>query len=103
MSSNKTRQWWGTEKMKDKTKAIWFPAKTHGIGWGLPARWQGWAVMAIYVLLMIAGSIVLTQPGWKMIVFPIYIVVLTILFVFVCWKKGDSLKWNWGKGKKEQP
>ena len=24
----------------------WFPAKRYGWGWGLPATWEGWAVMA---------------------------------------------------------
>ena len=27
----------------------WFPAKRYGWGWGPPATWQGWAVLAAFV------------------------------------------------------
>jgi len=40
----------------------WFPAKRYGWGWGLPARWQGWLVIALYVVLVGAGVVLIT-PG----------------------------------------
>ena len=33
----------------------WFPARRYGWGWGLPATWQGWLVLAGYVLLALVG------------------------------------------------
>ena len=35
-----------------KKKKIWFPAKRYGWGWGLPCAWQGWVVLAVWILLM---------------------------------------------------
>ena len=33
----------------------WFPAKRYGWGWGFPTTWQGWLVIALYVVLIGAG------------------------------------------------
>ena len=40
----------------------WFPAKRYGWGWGLPSRWQGWVVLAIYAVLLVVGIVGL-HPG----------------------------------------
>ena len=34
---------------------FWFPVKRYGWGWGLPVRWQGWAVFVLYATLLYAG------------------------------------------------
>ena len=34
-------------------KGPWFRAKKFGYGAGLPFKWQGWAVLGLYVLAMI--------------------------------------------------
>jgi hypothetical protein len=34
----------------------WFRAKRYGWGWGLPAKWQGWLILAVYVALIIFGA-----------------------------------------------
>lgn len=68
----------------------WFHAKTYGWGWGLPARWQGWVVMAAFVaLLMIAARNV---PGYVA-----YCVAMAAALVAVCWWKGEPPKWRWGR------
>ena len=36
-------------------KGYWFPAKRYGWGWGLPVRWQGWVVMAVFAASMLGG------------------------------------------------
>ena len=30
----------------------WFPAKRYGWGWGIPNRWQGWLVLAVFAGLL---------------------------------------------------
>jgi hypothetical protein len=35
--------------------SYWFPAKRYGWGWGLPRVWQGWAVMVVFGMLVLAG------------------------------------------------
>jgi len=34
----------------------WFPAKPSGLGWGPPTKWQGWAFLFGWILLLVAGT-----------------------------------------------
>jgi hypothetical protein len=79
--------------MGDK-KEIWFPAKRYGFGWGLPVRWQGWIVLAVYVGLLIAGTTILgrIKPSSYS---ARYGLILTILLVCIVWWKGDPPQWRW--------
>ena len=77
-------------------KDIWFPAKTYGWGWGLPVKWQGWAVILVYLLMLCAGIFYLL-PTFGEPVFLAYIVFLTVVLALVCWAKGEKPKWRWGK------
>ena len=72
----------------------WFAAKTYGYGWGLPATWQGWVTVGIYVALLTAALIALTTPTARLVC----AVVLTIVFVgIVAWKGERPVKWRWGR------
>ncbi|MCC8405758.1 hypothetical protein LJ655_28540 [Paraburkholderia sp. MMS20-SJTN17] len=78
------------------THEYWFPAKRYGWGWGLPVRWQGWATLLAYVLLL--GAVVFRfQPAGHPLTFAFLVVLLTIAFVIVCWLKGEPPRWRWGK------
>ena len=81
---------------REKQKEIWFPAMKYGVGWGLPVTWQGWAVFSAYILLMVAGSIFLTRAPGRMAFFPFYVILLTGLLIYVCWKKGEKPDLRWG-------
>ena len=72
----------------------WFPAKRYGWGWGPPSNWQGWAVLAGYVVLSWIG--VATIPRHSLASFIAYMVVLSLLFIAVCWWKGEPRRWRWG-------
>lgn len=85
--------------MKKESKDIWFPAKKYGFGWGLPIAWQGWVVLIVYVLLITTGSVMLSNPFRTRIWLLPFILILTILFIFICWKKGEKVKWRWGNKK----
>jgi hypothetical protein len=76
-------------------KEFWFPAKRYGWGWGLPATWQGWAVLATYIfaLLLEAG---LLRPRLHALGFALAVAASTALFVAVCWIKGETPAWRWG-------
>ena len=73
----------------------WFPAKRYGWGWGIPNRWQGWLVLAVFAGLLVAGSFLL-PPGAELGAFLIYVAVLCALLVAVCWLKGEPPRWRWG-------
>lgn len=77
-------------------KKIWFPAKTYGYGWGPPVCWQGWAVLAVFVALVLGCSFLLAgrHTGW-------YIACVAGLsggLILVCRLKGEKPRWRWGKG-----
>lgn len=76
-------------------RKYWFPAKRYGWGWGLPIAWQGWCVLLSYLALVLSG-IVLFPPGHKLIAFWIYITVITVMLIAVCYAKGEPPGWRWG-------
>jgi nitrate/nitrite transporter NarK len=73
----------------------WFPAKRYGWGWGIPATWQGWVVMAAFLVLVVVGAVVV-PPHREPVMFVGYIVVLSIALTAVCWWKGEPPRWRWG-------
>ncbi len=80
----------------ESEKKIWFPAKTYGFGWGTPTCWQGWAVLAVYLGLICAGTVFLGKVGSPDL-FIAYIALLSGALVFVCWLKGEKPGWRWKK------
>ena len=73
----------------------WFPAKRYGWGWGFPITWQGWTVFAVFLALILAGAFFL-QPRANLAGFIVYVVILSIVFVGICWLKGEPPRWRWG-------
>ena len=74
-------------------ETAWFYAKSYGWGWGLPARRQGWVCLLTYVAA-IAGS-----AAWVLPEHPILFVtitgVLSLIFIGICYWKGEPPKWRW--------
>ena len=70
-------------------KKLWFKAKKYGWGW-YPVTWQGWLVVLAYVAFnfLVAMSLVTLIPG---------VIVSTATLLYICMKKGDPLRWRWGK------
>jgi len=85
--------------MDEQSKDIWFPAKKYGVGWGFPITWQGWLVLGIYMALVSIGTVFLViaeNPVW-IIPFIIYILLLSVGLIFICFKKGEKIDFRWGK------
>ena len=80
--------------MKDEPK-YWFPAKRYGWGWSFPATWQGWAVLAAY-LLLILGPIPRLHPDEHPLGFLLYAALVTVALLAVCLWKGEPPRWHWG-------
>jgi len=79
--------------MPESDQKFWFHAKAFGYGWGLPASWQGWVVLILYILLVIGTA----RLGPGDIKLPV-ISILTVMFIIVVVFTGERpAKWRWGK------
>lgn len=76
----------------------WFAAKKYGYGAGLPIRWQGWALMAGFLLLLLLASTLLL-PG-HLVAFLSLVVTMTSLFVLVAAKTTRG-GWRWRSGERD--
>ena len=74
----------------------WFPAKRYGWGWGLPSSWEGWVVLAAFIVSLVAASLVF-PPTRDLPAYIGSVVGLAVLFVAVCWWKGAPPRWRWGE------
>ena len=93
--------------IKDNPQGYWFKAKLYGWGW-TPAKWQGWSVLIVYIALItililsrekdIPGN---PYSGSNFITFALPVIVLSILLIFICYKKGEKPHWQWGISKKK--
>jgi len=84
----------GTILMQTPTR-YWFPAKKFGWGWGIPDTWQGWIVLAIFFILLLA-RVFLFPPATGLIPFLAYVTSLSLGLIAVCWLKGEPPRWRWG-------
>lgn len=75
---------------KDKA---WFAAKTYGWGWGLPLRWQGWAVTALAIVALIAGSPLVKKGP---VLYVVYSIAIGGALIGICYWKGEQPAWRWG-------
>lgn len=83
----------------NENKKRWFKRKTYGWGW-TPATWEGWVVLAIYLFIMFGFSYINhteAPDGNLMIGFGFPFIILTPVLIWICYKKGESPKWQWGK------
>jgi hypothetical protein len=82
--------------MEPNEKQIWFPAKRYGWGWGPPCAWQGWVVVAGFVVLVSAAGILLL-PGRHFGLWIASIAALIAALIAICLAKGEKPRWRWGK------
>lgn len=79
---------------------LWFKAKTYGYGW-YPSSLAGWIVTIIYVLLVLFVFITvdINSQSVSDTLFDGFLpfVIITLLFILICIKKGEKARWRWGK------
>ena len=74
----------------------WFPTKRYGWGWGLPSTWQGWVILALY-LMSIVAIVIAFPPRSGAVRFILLVAICTVVFSVVCWLTGEPPHWSWGK------
>ncbi len=72
--------------IKDNPKKLWFKRKIYGWGW-TPVKWQGWLTIILYIFI-----ILISIPDKNIL----DIVLATILLIYICYKKGEKPRWQWG-------
>lgn len=89
------------EYINDNPKNLWFKRKLYGWGW-TPVTWQGWAVIFAYIVLVTAFSLTIdnnSSPREVAFTFAIPVTLLTITLIRICYKKGETPRWQWGDKK----
>jgi hypothetical protein len=76
-------------------KGPWFRAKKYGYGAGLPFKWQGWALLGLYLLAIVSPAFLVRQEAAlsKITVVGFMLAVTTIFLVIV--RKRTEGGWKW--------
>jgi uncharacterized membrane protein YhaH (DUF805 family) len=86
--------------MNEKKK--WFKAKTYGWGW-VPATKEGWIILHVYVGVVILRAIHL-RPMFDTASSFVFrylaeVIILTMVFIGICYLTGEKPEWRWGEKK----
>ena len=72
----------------------WFRAKRYGYGWGFPVTWQGWLVMAVFLMVLLgAGKLLMPQHAGAFLAVAL---LASTGLIAVCYAKGEPTRWRWG-------
>lgn len=87
------------EYISDNPRRYWFKRKIVGWGW-TPATWEGYLVLFIFSALIAYNAItirntIVSESEFLFIFLP-RVGALTILLIAICWRTGESPKWQWG-------
>ena len=92
--------------LKDNPKKLWFKRKLYGWGW-MPCTWQGGAVIFVYVFLISVPIVAIEKDipgnpdsGSNFLILVLPIIIFTALLIYICYKKGESPRFQWGENKK---
>lgn len=94
--------YWKEERdyLRDNPNKLWFKRKLYGWGW-TPATWQGWTVIGLYILIVFGLISILDifglQSPFENFAFASIMIAVTIVLIAICYKKGESPKWQWGR------
>lgn len=80
---------------------LWFAAKRYGYGW-YPITWEGWVVIAVYTAALLLPPCILillkveVPDAHFALFFVPYVIVLSVLLIWIAAKKGEKARWRWG-------
>jgi hypothetical protein len=83
---------------KPNDDGAWFAPKPYGYGSGLPLVWQGWALLLVYIIAMIAATLLIPI---SIIAFATVAVLLTALIILISARTTrGGWRWRWN-GKRQ--
>ena len=75
----------------------WFRQKSFGYGAGLPVAWQGWALLAAHIVLLVGlGALLRDKPAALVAV--VITAALLPMPLYAARTEG-GWRWRWGRGK----
>lgn len=77
-----------------KDKGPWFRAKRFGFGAGLPFKWQGWALLATHMAVIIGLAIMLADRPFIMVPL-ILLIAFAPMPIYAARTQGG---WKWRNG-----
>ena len=87
------------EYLKDNPENLWFKRKLYGWGW-TPVKWQGWVVILAFVAFLVWSSMSLESAGepTESMLYWFFgkLIISIVVLIFICYKKGEKPKWQWG-------
>lgn len=81
----------------ENNKKVWFKRKLYGWGW-TPSTLEGWLVVLVWALLFASLMSKIDHEGFKNIFF---VLIITGILIYVCYKKGEKPRWQWGERKED--
>lgn len=93
-----------TRYVRDNPHGYWFKRKLYGWGW-TPVTWQGWAVTLLAIGLIVLNAFRLDTPEASpdvVFTFVLQTFLIVSILIGICYKTGESPKWQWGPPKKEE-
>ena len=82
-------------------KKLWFKNKRSGWGW-YPASWEGWVVLLVWIAAFGLGEVLFithmnaTPSATAVVLFLAYVLLTVSLLIYICYKKGEKPRWQWG-------
>lgn len=73
----------------------WFAPKRYGLGAGKPIAWQGWAVLAVFS--MVVGAVVLLFGPHSLLALTIVIPAILALLLVMGRTTRGGWRWRWGE------
>ena len=73
--------------------AEWFEQKRYGLGAGRPIAWQGWLVLGVYLVIVIAAAQLADRNPW--ITGSVVITATALLLVVAARTTRGGWRWRW--------
>ena len=85
--------------LKNNPEGYWFKRKLFGWGW-VPVKWQGWVVILAFIAFLLWSGLDLESVGdptrGMLIWFFARLILAIAVLITICYKTGESPKWQWG-------
>ena len=73
----------------------WFNPKRFGYGAGLPCSWEGWVVLAVYLVVIVAAGVTINEDNERLHQAIILFASLALIIICARTTRGG---WRWRSG-----